>query len=120
MEHAMPPRHTLTEQERTVLDIIMENPFASQKDLAERCGMTRPTLATYIGQLTRKGYLLGRAYVAATRASIVCIGGCDRPEILPFLPLLPARPTPQPATPALAAWRATCARTWRAWDRKPR
>ncbi|ATU73012.1 sugar kinase [Komagataeibacter rhaeticus] len=71
----MPPRHTLTEQERTVLDIIMENPFASQKDLAERCGMTRPTLATYIGQLTRKGYLLGRAYVAATRASIVCIGG---------------------------------------------
>ncbi|BAK82799.1 carbohydrate kinase PfkB [Komagataeibacter medellinensis NBRC 3288] len=97
MEHTMPPRHSLTEQERIVLDIIMDNPFASQKDLAERCGMTRPTLATHIGQLTRKGYLLGRAYVAATRAPIVCIGGAaiDRKFCL-FSPLVPG--TSNPAT----------------------
>ncbi len=71
----MLPRHALSENERIILDMIVENPFASQKELAERCGLTRPTLATYIGQLTRKGFLLGRAYIVAEQGRCVCIGG---------------------------------------------
>lgn len=74
-EPEMPPRNDLTENEKTILDMIVANPFSSQKELSERCGLPRPTLAAHIGQLTRKGYLLGRAYVVAEQGRFVCIGG---------------------------------------------
>ncbi|ATJ90229.1 MULTISPECIES: carbohydrate kinase [Acetobacter] len=65
----------LNDQEKLILDCIERNPFISQQDLAEHCGLARPTVATYIAQLTRKGFLLGRAYVFARSERIVCIGG---------------------------------------------
>ncbi|CEF40687.1 ribokinase-like domain-containing protein [Acetobacter senegalensis] len=68
-------RHTMNENERIILNMIVENPFLSQEDLAERCGLSRPMLATYIGQLTRKGFRIGRANIVAKQGRSICIGG---------------------------------------------
>jgi pseudouridine kinase len=65
----------LNEQERAVLDRIAADPFAGQQEIADSLGLARPTVATYIAQLTRKGYLFGRAYVLAEANRIVCVGG---------------------------------------------
>jgi pseudouridine kinase len=65
----------LSDMEKAVLDRLAENPFAAQQDIAESLGIPRPTLAMHITQLTRKGYLLGRAYVLSKKDRLVCIGG---------------------------------------------
>lgn len=64
-----------SEQEQAVLDRIAADPFAGQQQIADALGLARPTVAAYIAQLTRKGYLLGRAYVLAEANRIVCLGG---------------------------------------------
>ncbi len=58
-----------------MLDGIAADPFAGQQEIADSLGLARPTVATYIAQLTRKGYLCGRAYVLAEAKRIVCVGG---------------------------------------------
>ncbi|MDR3513556.1 MAG: winged helix-turn-helix transcriptional regulator [Caulobacteraceae bacterium] len=65
----------LNDQERAVLDRIAADPFAGQQEIADSLGLARPTVATYIAHLTRKGYLFGRAYVLAEANRIVCVGG---------------------------------------------
>ena len=71
----MADKDTLSEQERAVLDRIASDPYAGQQEIADSLSLARPTIATYIAQLTRKGYLLGRAYVLAGSNRIVCLGG---------------------------------------------
>ncbi len=65
----------LNEPERAILSRIEADPFVSQQDLAAALGLGRSTVATYIAQLVRKGYLLGRAYVPAPRPAVMVIGG---------------------------------------------
>ncbi len=71
----MVDKDKLNEQERAVLERIAADPFAGQQEIADSLGLARPTVATYIAQLTRKGYLFGRAYVLAEANRIVCVGG---------------------------------------------
>ena len=72
----------LTEMEKAVLDRLADNPFAAQQDVAVSLGIPRPTLAMHITQLTRKGYLLGRAYVLSKKDRLVCIGGSTIDTVL--------------------------------------
>jgi pseudouridine kinase len=67
--------HDLGRQERAVLDAIAANPYVGQQDIATALGLARSTIAAHIGTLTRKGYILGRAYVLPESRRIVCLGG---------------------------------------------
>ena len=62
-------------QETAVLDIIKENPFAGQQEIATLLGLARSTVAAHIVQLMQKGYILGRGYVMPAGSRAVCIGG---------------------------------------------
>ncbi|MDN6195602.1 MAG: winged helix-turn-helix transcriptional regulator [Atopostipes suicloacalis] len=64
-------------KERKVLEIIEENPFISQKDIAEELELTRSTVATIISSLTNKNQLLGRAYVVNRSKNVYCIGAMN-------------------------------------------
>jgi pseudouridine kinase len=75
LEALVSHKDKLSEQEQAVLDRIGADPFAGQQEIADSLGLARPTVATYIAQLTRKGYLAGRAYILAEANRIVCIGG---------------------------------------------
>ena len=65
----------LTGAERATLEIIRKHPFTTQRELANRLGIARTTVATYVDRLHSKGYLLGRAYVLAEDPVVCCFGG---------------------------------------------
>lgn len=60
-----------------VLQLICANPFISQQELAERCGLSRSAVAGHISSLIRERRLLGRAYVFPGQRQVVCIGGAN-------------------------------------------
>lgn len=60
-----------------ILDLIRENPFLSQQELAERLGITRSAVASHIAQLIRDRRLLGRAYLLPVAEPILVVGGAN-------------------------------------------
>ncbi|MEH7081527.1 PfkB family carbohydrate kinase [Neobacillus drentensis] len=71
----MPER--MTEKELLILDLIRKNPYVSQQELAEILGLSRPSIANIISGLTRKGNILGRAYILSESQRVICIGGAN-------------------------------------------
>lgn len=67
----------MNEKEITILQLIQENPFLTQNELAEKTGLSRSAVAGYISALTREGKLLGRAYVLPQKKEVICIGGAN-------------------------------------------
>jgi pseudouridine kinase len=67
----------VNEKELLVLQTIKNNPFLSQQEMAQVLNMSRPTLANIISGLTKKGEIVGRAYVLPERNSIFAIGGAN-------------------------------------------
>lgn len=67
----------MNQNEKTILDLIRQNPFISQQELAEYMGLSRSAIANIISALIKKEYLLGRAYVLNERSSILCIGAAN-------------------------------------------
>ncbi|MFL2133080.1 PfkB family carbohydrate kinase [Desemzia sp. FAM 24101] len=67
----------LNENERKILDVIREDPFISQQDLADAIKLSRSAAANIISGLVKKGYLLGKAYVINEERPIVCIGAAN-------------------------------------------
>lgn len=67
----------LSENEAKVLALITEDPFLSQKSIADQLGLNRSTVATIVSSLTIKRYLQGRAYVVNPSADIFCIGAMN-------------------------------------------
>lgn len=67
----------LNVNEKKILDVIREDPFISQQDLAETIQLSRSAVANIISGLVRKGYLLGKAYVINEDRPIVCIGAAN-------------------------------------------
>lgn len=65
----------LSAQERAVLEMIVANPFVGQQQIADALKLARSTVAAHIGQLTQKGFVLGRGYYLPANKRIVCIGG---------------------------------------------
>ena len=60
-----------------ILEMIRDNAFVSQQELAERLGITRSAVASHIGQLIRDHRLLGRAYVLPGAEPILVVGGAN-------------------------------------------
>ncbi len=58
-----------------MLELIRDNPFVSQQELADRLQLSRSAVATYISMLLQDGVILGRAYVLPTPRRITCMGG---------------------------------------------
>lgn len=67
----------MNEKEQLILQLIREEPFISQNELAEKTGLSRSAVAGYISSLTKAGKLLGRAYVLPKKKDILCIGGSN-------------------------------------------
>jgi pseudouridine kinase len=67
----------MTEKEQLIYDLIRKNPYISQQELAEAVGLSRPSVANLISGLTKKGHILGRAYILNESQQIVCIGGAN-------------------------------------------
>ncbi|MDY6215380.1 carbohydrate kinase [Actinobacillus porcinus] len=67
----------MTDNERTIFELIRKNPFISQQELADKIGLSRSAVANIISALVKKEYLLGKAYIFNERNAIVCIGAAN-------------------------------------------
>ena len=69
----------MTKREQELLEIIKENPYISQSELADLLNIKRSSVAVHISNLIKKGYLVGRAYVINSNLSkeVCVIGGCN-------------------------------------------
>lgn len=66
------------DKEKQILNHIKMNPFISQQELSSKVGLSRPAVANYIANLTRRGEIKGRGYILREESSsIVCIGGAN-------------------------------------------
>lgn len=67
----------LNEKEKKILEIIRENPFITQQELADDIKLSRSATANLISGLVKKDYLLGKAYVLTEGEAIICIDGAN-------------------------------------------
>lgn len=67
----------LTGKEAILFQLIQQNPYISQQELADRLNLSRPTVANMISTLMKKGYIVGRAYIVRQSQPVVCIGGAN-------------------------------------------
>lgn len=67
----------MTKNEQIIFELIQQNPFISQQELADKLQLSRPAVANMISSLVKKGALLGKAYIVNERDSIVCIGAAN-------------------------------------------
>ncbi|WP_352405018.1 winged helix-turn-helix transcriptional regulator, partial [Sporanaerobacter acetigenes] len=49
----------MTRREEEILELISKNPLISQKEIAEQLGITRSSVGVHIGNLMKKGYIIG-------------------------------------------------------------
>ncbi|AUI66455.1 MULTISPECIES: carbohydrate kinase [Glaesserella] len=67
----------MNNNEKIILELIRQNPFISQQDLADYIGLSRSAVANIISSLIKREYLLGKAYVLNERNAILCIGAAN-------------------------------------------
>ena len=75
----------MTKRERQLLNWIEENPLISQKELADKAGITRSSVAVHISNLMKKGYITGKGYIVQRAPYVTVVGGVNvdiggRPE----------------------------------------
>ncbi len=81
---------SLTQQERKLLRAIADNPYASQREYAEKIGLSRSATANLLSKLQDEGYILGKPYLLNDFVSAACIGGAniDRKVLLKEAPVV--------------------------------
>lgn len=67
----------MTNREEEILNLIRENPLISQNELAEILNITRSSVGVHVGNLIKKGYILGRGYVMNSANFVSIIGGSN-------------------------------------------
>ncbi len=67
----------MTKRERQLLNWIEENPLISQKELAEKAGITRSSVAVHISNLMKKGYITGKGYIVQTAPYVTVVGAVN-------------------------------------------
>ncbi len=67
----------MTKRERQLLNWIEENPLISQRELAEKAGVTRSSVAVHISNLMKKGYITGKGYILQTTPYVTVVGGVN-------------------------------------------
>ena len=64
----------MTQRERQILQWIEADPMISQKELADRLGIARSSVAVHISNLMAKGSIVGRGYVLKSGTYAVVVG----------------------------------------------
>lgn len=67
----------LNRNEKKILKLLEDNPYISQKDLADKMKISRPSVANLISNLQNKGLILGKPYVLSKEKYITCVGGAN-------------------------------------------
>ncbi|GAA0178531.1 PfkB family carbohydrate kinase [Clostridium sediminicola] len=67
----------MTKREKEILELIEVNPLISQKELANKLGITRSSAAVHIANLMKKGYILGKGYVIYKHEYVSILGGAN-------------------------------------------
>jgi pseudouridine kinase len=67
----------LTNREQEILKLISGNPMISQKELAEKLGITRSSAAVHIANLMKKGHILGKGYILREDRYACVVGGAN-------------------------------------------
>jgi len=67
----------MTQRERQLLNWIEENPLISQKELAEKAGITRSSVAVHISNLMKKGYITGKGYIIRSAPYVTVVGAVN-------------------------------------------
>lgn len=69
----------LNEAQQKILDLLREDPYLSQQEIANKVGLSRPSIANHISQLIDIGYIVGKAYVLSEPKEdlIICIGASN-------------------------------------------
>lgn len=65
------------DKKKHILQLIEQNPYISQQEIAEELGLSRSAAAGYISSLMREGEILGKAYVLKDKQAVCCIGGAN-------------------------------------------
>ena len=68
---------TMESKEVKILSFLQKNPYASQQEIANELGISRPAVANIISQLIKNGKIIGRAYVLPEKKEVICIGGAN-------------------------------------------
>ena len=67
----------MNEKEKAIMEMIRQNPFLSQKEIADTLKVSRPAVANLISGLMKQGKIAGRAYILHEEKEIHCIGGAN-------------------------------------------
>ena len=67
----------ITQRELEIIEIIRNNPFVSQQEIADLLKITRSSVAVHITNLVKKGIIRGRGYVIDERDHVSVIGGAN-------------------------------------------
>ncbi|WP_226376812.1 carbohydrate kinase [Oceanobacillus halotolerans] len=67
----------LSAKEKQLFEYIKQDPYITQKELAEKVGLSRPSIANLISGLMKKGFIRGKAYIVNENEQVVCIGGAN-------------------------------------------
>lgn len=66
-----------TRREQEILHLIRENPLITQKEMAERLGITRPGVASHISRLIKAGLISGKGYVLPPEKYVTVVGAVN-------------------------------------------
>ena len=67
----------INENEKKVLELLKNNPYASQQHIADQLSLSRPAVANLISGLQSKGHILGKPYVLKKEEYVTCVGGAN-------------------------------------------
>lgn len=67
----------MTNRERQIYQLLRENPMISQKEIADKLGIQRSSVAVHILNLTKKGVVKGKGYILSEGEYVLVIGGSN-------------------------------------------
>lgn len=73
----------MTNREKEIFQLILENPMISQQEIADLLGIQRSSVAVQISNLVKKGKIKGKGYIVGRDNNVVVIGGSNM-DILGF------------------------------------
>ena len=65
----------MTKRELEILQLLKENPLASQQELATILGIKRSSIAVHLSNLVKKGHLKGKGYIINEEPYLTVLGG---------------------------------------------
>lgn len=66
-----------TDRELDILRLIEQNPLISQQEIADRCGITRSSVAVHISNLMKKELIKGKGYIMQNGPYAAVVGGAN-------------------------------------------